>query len=91
MNEHQKSTLWVGAFRYYLGRQTYAVGDFCDLLLAERDNLPAPVKHLILREIESAIDNDDAARERGDIVKPMGWDCDRRAWEKVKEALVVNA
>lgn len=32
MNDYDLTTLRLGAFRYYMGRRTYAVSDLCDLL-----------------------------------------------------------
>lgn len=34
MVEYDQATLWIGAFRYYCGRKTYAVQEFCNLLIA---------------------------------------------------------
>lgn len=74
MNDLDLETLWVGAFRYYLGRRTYAVQDFCYLLIEEWQNIPATTQNLILRETEAAIKG--------------GWagdDCDMEGWKLVLE------
>lgn len=34
MTPDKTTTLWLGAFRYYCGRMTYAVSDFCEMLQA---------------------------------------------------------
>ena len=36
MTDDQQLTLWLGATRYYLGRETYAVGQDCDRAHWER-------------------------------------------------------
>ena len=55
MNAKQQQTLWIGATRYYLGRATYAVSDFCELLIAEWNNLDDETKSFIKRDIEAEI------------------------------------
>ena len=89
MTESQSTTLWLGALRYYMGRMTYAVSEFCDMLIAEWPNLPEPTRNLIQRDLmqEINIDNQDRAEER-DTGKPryykrLGHDCDRAAWDRV--------
>ena len=44
MNPDQQTTLWLGSFRYYLGRRTYAVSDFCELLIQEWTTLDERTK-----------------------------------------------
>lgn len=73
----------VAAFRYCLGRMTYIVGDCERWICANWEHFPESVRKLIQREIEEEIKRDDEARERGDDRKPLGWDCDRAAWERV--------
>lgn len=89
MNDQQLLTLWVGSFRYYLGRQTYAVSDFCDLLIQEWENLPANCKSIIQRDLNEAFDRDDRSRDlfagNGSKMWALGDDCDRAQWEKIKE------
>lgn len=84
MNDSEKLTLWVGAFRYYCGRQTAAVADFCDLLIREWDSLPDRIKFIIKRDLEEEFKTDDADRASGNDWKRLGHDCDRAAWEKVR-------
>jgi hypothetical protein len=90
MNDIQTLTLWVGAFRYYLGRQTYAVSDFCDLLIQEWNNLPDKCKGIIQRDLEEAFERDDDHRKDQQDLKyesylPLGMDCDRAEWERVRK------
>lgn len=82
MTEHEALTLWLGAFRYYCGRRTYAVSDFCNLLLLKWATLPAETRNLIRRDLAEEIQRDDEARERGGY-KPLGDDCDRDEWMRV--------
>lgn len=84
MTEQWQTTLWLGAFRYYCGRMTYAVGDFCDLLIAEWGELPEATRALIRRDLSEEFGRDDAARERGAEHLPLGADCDRAQWERVR-------
>lgn len=85
MNDEDMLTLWVGAFRYYLGRRTYAVGLFCDLLRQEWSRLPERTRHLISSELAAAFRSDDEFRERAqNSYLPLGDDCDREEWEKVR-------
>ena len=80
MNDQQTLTLWLGAFRYYLGRQTYAVSDFCELLAQEWSNLDSFTQTLILKELREAINKDDEDRLDGSRFHRLGDDCDRAEW-----------
>lgn len=84
MTPDQTTTLWLGAFRYYCGRQTYAVGNFCDLLREAWPTLPESTRFLIRRDLETEFAHDDRAREGAEAYKPLGDDCDRQEWEKVR-------
>lgn len=65
------------AFRYALGRQTYAVGDMADQLLAHADALRPDWKGQIVRDIQEALRNDAA-----------GHAMDRERWLEVHNAFV---
>jgi len=80
MNDQQTLTLWLGAFRYYLGRQTYAVSDFCELLAQEWHNLDSYTQTLLLKELSKAIKDDDDDRLEGRRFHKLGDDCDRAEW-----------
>jgi hypothetical protein len=84
MGDTEKLTLWLGAFRYYCGRMTYAVGNFCDMLIAEWPNLPECVQKLISEELEANFRRDDQMRGTGSSYCPLGHQCDREEWEKVR-------
>jgi len=74
MNNRELSTLWIGAFRYYFGRMTYAVSDFCEILCKSWSDLPEEVKRSISLEIDDAFINN----------KNIGMECDRDEWQKVR-------
>ena len=84
MNDDQKTTLWLGSFRYYLGRMSYAVSDFCKLLISAWGTLPDRTKYLIRRDLEEAFKRDDEARDDGREYLPLGHDCDRAQWMRVR-------
>lgn len=83
MTDSEKMTLWIGAFRYHLGRQTYAVGMFCEMLLKHWRDIPEKTQNLIRRELADAIAKDNEARNEGAQYKPLGADIDRAEWIKV--------
>ena len=85
MSEEQILTLWLGAFRYYCGRKSYAVGSFCDLLIAQWPELPERTRALIRRDLEEEFERDERARAEGRQYLPLGWDCDRDAWQRVRD------
>jgi hypothetical protein len=85
MNNTQQTTLWLGAFRYYLGRRTYAVSEFCELLIQEWPTLDDETKNLIESELENDFVRDNIARKHQLSYLPLGMDCDRAQWEKIKE------
>jgi len=70
------NTLAFYAFRYALGRMTYAVSDVCEILLANKDKIDPYNKELMIKEIKYAIKT-----------KHAGWECDVKDWEQVMEAL----
>jgi hypothetical protein len=84
MTEDQQTTLWLGSFRYYVGRMSYAVSDFCSLLIANWETLPERTRNLIKRDLEEAFKRDDEAREDGREYLPLGHDCDRAQWMRVR-------
>ena len=88
MNRDEELTLFVGATRYYLGRMTYAVDDFCRILITNWKSFSEETKNTIRRDVETEFDMDDKARVRGDQHKPLGHDCDRKSWERVRNLWV---
>ena len=83
MTDAEKTTLWVGAFRYYLGRTSYAVGDFCSALIKAWPDLPDTARGIISHELGAAFLKDDVCREAGSDCIPLGHNCDREQWERV--------
>ena len=88
INDFDEATVWIGATRYYCGRMTYAVGDFCAALCRKWETLPEQAKKIIKRDLEKEFERDDKSRA-GMLLyaipgHPLGHDCDRAAWEKVR-------
>ena len=85
MNNYGRDDLMVVAsVRYCLGRMTCVVSDCCDWLIEIWPTLTESTRNIVKRDIEDEFKRDDDARERGDEFKPLGWDCDRRQWERVR-------
>ena len=88
MTEEQTTTLWLGAYRYYCGRTTYAVKEFCVLLIATWHYLPKETQLVIIRDLEREFKEDDAARARDTEntrhFRRLGHDMDRAEWEQVR-------
>jgi hypothetical protein len=75
----------VGATRYYLGRMTAAACVFAETLADNWDEIDEDSKSIIIRDIEGAFARDDEARAAGQTeLLPLGMDCDRAAWDKVR-------
>ena len=80
----------IAAFRYCLGRMTYIVKDCCDWLIEQWPEFSQRTKELIQKELEKEFARDDVARERDEKYSPylycfpLGHDCDREQWERVR-------
>ena len=74
----------IAAVRYCLGRMTYITADCADWLLDQWPNIRESARAVIQRDIEEAFERDDGDRAEGALYKALGWDCDRRAWERVR-------
>ena len=81
----------IAAVRYCLGRMTYITSDCSEWLVHQWPNIKPNARAVIQRDIDEAFARDDEAREAGDSYKPLGWDCDRAAWQKVRELWAPNA
>ena len=78
-------TLIIGTTRYYLGRMTIAANHFAKYELAKAWPLIPPYTRAILqRDIEEAFQRDDKARADGLQYFSLGMDCDRAAWQTVR-------
>ena len=75
----------VAAFRYCLGRRTYVVGEYARLLVKIWSLLSGNTKNLIHLELEEEFKRDDKARADGLDYKPLGLDCDRAEWSRVRK------
>lgn len=75
------------SFRYVIGRRTYAVSQWVDWACANWDAIPPSERDVIVRELEEAFGRDDKLRGRGDweYALPLGDDCDREQWEKLRD------
>jgi len=55
MSDPYQEALWIDALRYYLGRKTYAVSDFCEALRFHWGNFSTELQEFISMEVERAI------------------------------------
>lgn len=71
--------------RYCLGRMTF-VPDECRRWL-ERHwwQMSVETRRAIRADVERAFEEDDRARADGRDWKPLGMDCDRAEWERVRK------
>jgi hypothetical protein len=86
LDHFNKSDLVFWAFRYMLGRQSYAVSDFAERLALSWNSLDKQVQQLIKKELDKAFLKDDETRALKCDYKTLGGDCDRNSWQKVKDA-----
>lgn len=70
-------SILVYAFRYALGRMTYAVWETANAIIINKHLLPKKDRMLIVAEITEAINNDRA-----------GMDCDVEEWERCRKCLM---
>lgn len=77
--------VWLGAFEYWCGRRTIAVGSFVDTLIESWPHLSERVRNAIQRDLERYFVMDTACRESGDGMRYLGDDCDRALWEQVRK------
>lgn len=82
---NQQTTLWIGALRYYMGRQTYAVSDFCDLLIQNWPELSDKTKVLIKRDLKDKFKRHNQAMQEKSSYRPLGADTDVAQWQRVRE------
>ena len=40
LSESDLEALWIGSFRYYIGRMTISTNSYCDLLMNNWDAIP---------------------------------------------------
>ena len=80
----------IAAVRYCMGRSTYIVGDCVDWMIQHWSKWSPNCRAVIARDLNAEFRRDDEARERGDEYKPLGWDCDRREWERARQMIEAN-
>jgi len=79
-------SLLIAAARYWIGRRTIAATCFAEELAKAWQDIPDKTRTIIRRDLENEFERDDRARDEGGTYHPLGDDCDRQAWEKVREA-----
>lgn len=77
--------VWLGAFDYWCGRRTIAVGSFVDTLIESWPHLSERVRNAIQRDLELYFVMDTDCRESGGGMRYLGDDCDRALWEQVRK------
>jgi hypothetical protein len=85
LNDQQLTILWLGSFRYHVGRQSSAVSDFCQALIQAWKTIPENCQNLIKRDLEEAFTRDDNDRASKSRVMALGDNCDRAEWEQVRK------
>jgi hypothetical protein len=75
--------LWIGSFRYFLGRMTISTHSFCDSIIKNWDEIPQRAQVIIERELFDAIERDDQDRKVCEDYKALGHDCDSQKWREV--------
>lgn len=90
LKDNDTTTLWLGAFRYYLGRTTYAVSDFCELLIKNWPDLDVKTQELIKKELQEASIKDSEQRSTSYKWPALGHDCDKVEWDKVLKFILTN-
>jgi hypothetical protein len=75
-----KGLMIIAAVRYCIGRRSYIVSDCVDWILANWDDWPENVKITIQRDLEYEFEK---VAQNPDW-NPLGHDCDKREWERVR-------
>ena len=75
--------LWIGSFRYYLGRMTISTHSYCETPMNNFHTIPKRAREVIKRDLAEEILRDDRDRERGSEHKALGHDCDSQKWREV--------
>jgi hypothetical protein len=80
------SDLVFWSFRYFLGRTSIHTVCFARDLAKAWLHLDPRVQELIKRELDDEFKIDDEFRHEDHEFNPLGRDCDRAAWQLVKDA-----
>jgi hypothetical protein len=83
-DERRDELLWIGAFRYYCGRKTYAVADFVDVLIHAWPTIPERAQVVIRRDLNQAFADHFRALSEGSEYSPLGMDMDVKEWDKIR-------
>lgn len=83
-----ETELLVAATRYYMGRMTISTCAFAADMAAAWPLIPDQIRQIIKRDLQDEFRRDSEARAKGDTWLPLGADCDREAWEKVRKAWI---
>ena len=88
-----ESTIYFYAFRYCLGRMTYAVDDFCREATAKIGEIGTHELKLMEKEITDAemwdAENEELRKKYAGCAR-LGMDCDRVAWMKFRETVRIE-
>lgn len=74
------------SFRYFLGRRSAAAVGFAEELAKAWPMVNDKIKGLISNELNEEFESDDIARSQWHDRLPLGDDCERAAWQKVRDA-----
>ena len=75
----------IAAVRYCVGRMSYIVSDCADWIIANWKDWPENTRAIIKRDIEESFVRDDESRIGCGEYHPLGMDCDRKEWERVRK------
>lgn len=84
LSPDQEITLWIGALDYYLGRQTYSVHTFNEMLREHYSTLGPKTRNLVKSRLHEAFDRLARLRQIGvanATEAVFGSAIDRQAWE----------
>ncbi len=84
MNDDVYELLWIGAFRYYCGRRTYAVASFVNALILNWAAIPERAQIVIRRDLNEAFAGHFRALAEGREYSPLGMTQDVAEWDKVR-------
>lgn len=81
----------IAAFRYCLGRQTYIVSACVDWLMDIWRDVTENARGVIRRDLLEEFERDDKARLSGSDFRPLGDNCDRAEWVKLRDFIESKA
>lgn len=77
----KEELILICAIRYALGRQSYIVGEVCDIVLSVKNKLSRNCINIIIRDIEEEFE---MCHRMG---RTCGMDCDEAEWQKLLNIL----